>query len=200
MQDIAILIPAAGSSRRMRGADKLMEPVEGEPLLRRQAKAALAVGAHVSVTLPDPEHPRMEALRGLSVMPVFVPDADEGMAASLRRGVRLLPDGIRAVMILPADMPDLGQAELQIMLDAFRNASRPMLVQGCADDGTPGHPVLFPADCFPALERVIGDTGARSVLKSNINRLAYVPLPGRAALTDLDTPEAWQDWRAGALT
>ena len=39
-----LVLLAAGASRRMRGADKLLEPVDDEPLLRRQARAALASG------------------------------------------------------------------------------------------------------------------------------------------------------------
>ena len=45
MSNFPILILAAGQSRRMRGRDKLMEVVEGQPLIRRQAEMAL----------PDPQ-------------------------------------------------------------------------------------------------------------------------------------------------
>ncbi len=41
---LPILILAAGASTRMRGRDKLMEPVEGRPLIRRQAEMARAAG------------------------------------------------------------------------------------------------------------------------------------------------------------
>ncbi|WP_370741664.1 NTP transferase domain-containing protein, partial [Pseudooceanicola lipolyticus] len=37
-----ILLLAAGQSARMRGRDKLMERVEGRPLIRRQADIARA--------------------------------------------------------------------------------------------------------------------------------------------------------------
>ena len=39
---IAALVLAAGAARRMRGRDKLLEPVAGRPLLRAVAEAALA--------------------------------------------------------------------------------------------------------------------------------------------------------------
>lgn len=199
MQNIAILIPAAGSSSRMRGKDKLLEDVDGLPLIRRQAAQALATGSHVTVTLPDYDHPRAAALAGLPVQLVAVPDASDGMSASLRRGIAYLPRGIEAVMILPGDMPDLCTADMSKLITSFRANAHPMLQQATALDGTPGHPVLFPADCFQSLSRVTGDQGAREVLKLNKHRLIYVPLDGRRALTDLDTPEAWDSWRADAL-
>ncbi|WP_136443663.1 nucleotidyltransferase family protein [Pacificoceanicola onchidii] len=199
MQDIAILIPAAGASSRMLGKDKLLEPVDGVPLLRRQADRALATGCHVTVTVPDHEHARCAALSGLPVQLVAVPDAGEGMSASLRRGVALLPKGLKAVMILPGDMPDLEPEDLMRLVTGFRAVPHPMLHQATAADGTPGHPVLFPADCFYALTRLTGDQGARDVLRANKHRLVQVPLEDNRALVDLDTPEAWASWRAAAV-
>lgn len=198
MGNIAILIPAAGASRRMRGTDKLSQPVDGEPLLRRTARRAAAVARHVTVTLPDHDHPRAALLDGMGVQLVAVPDAHEGMSASLRRGIAYLPKGLDGVMVLPADMPDLDEADLRQIIDAFAAAPQPILFQGTAEDGTPGHPVLFPSDCFAAMRSLTGDRGARDILRSNGHRLRHVPLPGRHALTDLDTPEAWAAWRLQA--
>ena len=195
MGAIAILIPAAGASSRMRGTDKLTQLIAGEPLLRRQARRACAVGAHVVVTLPDHLHPRARALAGLPVQPVAIPDAEEGMAASLRRAVGMMPRGFDGVMILPADMPEIDEADMQALVDSFYRSPHPMVQQGMAEDGTPGHPVLFPADCIPALRGLTGDAGARDVLRANSHRLRRIPMPGRHAVTDLDTPEAWESWR-----
>ncbi|MGI3164685.1 nucleotidyltransferase family protein [Pseudooceanicola sp. 200-1SW] len=192
---IAVLLLAAGASRRMRGRDKLLEEIDGAPLLRRQASAALAAGiGPVLVTLPCADHPRAAALDGLAVTPVPVADADEGMGASIRAGVAALPPGMRGVMILPADMPDLGAVELMQMEQAFRGDPLPIL-RG-ASGARAGHPVLFPADLFPALETLSGDRGAAPVIAANRARLRLLPLPGQSALTDLDTPEAWTEWRA----
>lgn len=196
MQDIAILIPAAGASSRMMGQDKLLQEVDGVPLLRRQALRALESQAHVTVTLPDHNHPRAATLQGLPVQITAVPDAELGMSASLRRGTAMLPRGLQALMILPADMPDLTTEDMLQVMNAFRAEPRPTLQQATCDDGTPGHPVLFPADCFAAMLALSGDQGARPIVKANAHRLRRVALPGQHALTDLDTPEAWQAWRA----
>ena len=89
------------------------------------------------------------------------------------------------------------QAALQATLpDTLHAMPQATLQRGTAEDGTPGHPVLFPRDCFPALLALSGDMGAKAVLAANIPRVRDVPLPGRRALTDLDTPEAWQAWES----
>lgn len=196
MNPHAILIPAAGASRRMAGRDKLMEPVDGIPLLRRQALRALETRAAVMVTLPALDHPRAAALRGLPLRQVAVPDAGTGMAASIRRGVACLPPGLSGLAILPADMPDITSADIVSLFDRFDAEGADVLVQATGDEGTPGHPVIFPADCFAALARVTGDAGGREVVQAHRHRLVRVPLAGARALTDLDTPEAWEAWRA----
>lgn len=191
---IVILIPAAGASRRMAGQDKCLEVVGGEAILRRTARIAAATGARVVVTLPDggPMLPaRQRCLIGLTVTTVLVKDAHEGMAASLRAGVHAAA-GAQALMVLLPDMPDIGAAEVARMLAVFaRDETRP--VRGATADGTSGHPVIFPRRLFAEIAVLTGDEGARRVLSGE--KVALCPLPGRAALDDLDTPQDWADWR-----
>jgi CTP:molybdopterin cytidylyltransferase MocA len=192
----AILIPAAGSASRMGGRDKLTEAVEGQPLLRRQARLALGTGAPVLVTLPQGWPAREAALAGLrGVETARLADAAEGMAASLRAGAGWAAGlGAGALMVLLADMPDLGAGDLEKLLHA--HATEPETVWRATDDtGRPGHPVILPARLFARLGALTGDAGARPVLTGE--RIGRVALPGRRATTDLDTPADWAAWRAG---
>jgi CTP:molybdopterin cytidylyltransferase MocA len=189
-----ILILAAGSASRMRGADKLLEDVDGEPLLAHSARVALATGCRVTVTLPPDRPGRLVAIQGLAVTPVIVPDAAQGMAASLIAGLRALPAAAPVLMVL-ADLPDLTTKDLQACLAVWAKDPR-AIPRGAAADGTPGHPVGFPPDLRAELLALTGDTGARAVLARHADRLHLVRLPGTHATTDLDTPEEWATWRA----
>ena len=93
-------------------------------------------------------------------------------------------------------MPEITAADMSQLIAAFRAVPHPTIQRATAEDGTPGHPVLFPSDCFPALQALSGDFGAKAVLTANIHRVRDFPLPGARALIDLDTPEAWQEWEA----
>jgi hypothetical protein len=68
------------------------------------------------------------------------------------------------------------------------------LLRATAQDGTLGHPVIFPADLRAAFATLSGDQGARTILQAHAARLHTIALPGHHALTDLDTPEAWAVW------
>ncbi|OYU37677.1 MAG: CTP--molybdopterin cytidylyltransferase [Pseudorhodobacter sp. PARRP1] len=193
---LTILIPAAGASSRMRGGDKLLQDVDGTPMLRRQAQMARAVCRHVIVALRSSDTARRQVLAGLDVGVLTVVDAEEGMAASIRAGARAAPG---AVMILPADMPELTTDDLRLLIVAFDQASD-AIWRGATADGRPGHPVIFPADLRADLQGLRGDAGARGILQHKAARVRLIALPDQHALTDLDTPEAWAAWRAGRLT
>ena len=189
-----ILILAAGAASRMRGGDKLLEAVDGEPLLTRISRAAVQTGLPVTVALPPDRPARDAALAGLDLRRVTVPDPAQGMAASLTAGLAVLP-ATAGVMLLLADLPEIDAADLGAMRDAWR-ADPEAILRGAAEDGAPGHPVCFPPDLRGELMNLRGDDGARSVIQRHRARLRLLPLPGRHATTDLDTPEAWAAWRA----
>jgi CTP:molybdopterin cytidylyltransferase MocA len=192
---LAILIPAAGAARRMRGGDKLLEVVDGRPLIARQAGFAAATGCPVLVTLAPDRPARGAALAGLAVETLIVPDAAEGMAASIRAGARWAAGRARALLILLPDLPGIGAEDLRALIAA--QAAEPGAIwQATAADGTPGHPVIWPAALFPALGALAGDGGARAILAAPPALLRRLALPGDRATADLDTPEAWAAWRA----
>lgn len=193
---VTILILAAGASTRMRGADKLLQDVDGEPILRRQARIAGETGCTVIVTLPVDRPARSAALAGLHLRQVLVPDAATGMSASLRRGIAaLVPTPQGGVMILPADMPGFATADLAAMIAAF-DAAPDRMWRGMAANGQPGHPAIFPADLWPALAAATGDQGGIGVIRAHPGRVSLFALRGDAAITDLDTPEDWAAWRS----
>lgn len=192
-----IVLLGAGGSTRMGGADKLLEPVDGLPLLRRQADMALSVaGAGVFVALPPAPHPRHDALVDCDVVRVEVPDASEGMNASLRRAFAALPADAPAAMLLLGDQPDIRARDLVRLATAVNAEGDTRIWRAATETGAPGHPIVFHAELFEEIMQLQGDEGAKSIVKSNAHRVELIQIPGDRARRDLDTPEAWAAWRA----
>ncbi|MEO9631884.1 MAG: nucleotidyltransferase family protein [Sulfitobacter sp.] len=191
---LPVILLAAGASSRMRGRDKLMEDVDGQPLLRRQTRLAQSVGP-VTVALPPAPHPRYTALTGLDITPLPIPDAAEGMGASLRRAFADLPPDTAAAMVMLADMPDLEPSDLARLAASVDLSSETLVWRAATEDGKPGHPIIFAAALFDQLKRLSGDDGGRAVVHGAGARVQLVPLPGQRARLDLDTPEDWAAWR-----
>lgn len=201
---IVAFLPAAGASRRMKGRDKLLEPVDGRPLLRRAAETALSAGlGPVLAGLRPDDAARRHALDDLAVGIVEVPNAGTGMSATLRAGAgaalaaigagRERNDACDGMLVFLPDMPEIEAPDLVEMARVFETHGGPV-VRATTRDGRPGLPVLFPRTLLHAFDRLDGDRGAAALLEDQ--RVVDLALPGERALTDLDTPGDWARWRA----
>ena len=201
---LAALVLAAGQSGRMKGADKLLEPIDGKPLLAHvldQVATAPLEGCYMALpTRGAHAETRKLLVERHSSAPqiVSVSDADEGMAASLRRGIAALPSEIDGVVLLLADMPEITTKDIARLAMAFDPDEGCEIVRATSQDGQPGHPVLFGRRYFETLQRLSGDRGAKDVVAEAeaFGSTVDVALGGDRALVDLDTPEAWAAWRA----
>jgi molybdenum cofactor cytidylyltransferase len=194
---VAAVLLAAGSASRMRGRDKLLEPVGGTPLLRVLADRLARSRVDEIVCVLRAEDPdRRAALEGSRARIVANPRADEGMGTSLAAGVAALVPEVDAAVIVPADMPEITGEDVDRLVAAFDPEDGRAIIRAVSADGTGGHPVLFGRRFFEALRGLEGDRGARAILAEHPEFVVDVVLPGLAAQTDLDTPEAWEAWRA----
>ncbi len=194
-----VILLAAGAARRMRGEDKLLQPVAGGvPLIRHAAMAMRASDADAVIVVLGPgQAARRTALDGTGIGIVEAADAGEGMAASIRAGIRALPETAEAAVLAFADMPEVGPAHVNRLLAAFEPEEGREIVRACSSGGKPGHPVLFGRRFFESLAGLAGDEGARAVVAAAREHVADVTFDDDSVLVDLDTPEAWAAWRAG---
>lgn len=192
---LPVLILAAGLSRRMGGRDKLLELIDGVPLIRRQAQTALEFGPQVYVALPPAPHPRHAALEGLPVQRIDVPDAATGMSASLRAAFAALPVNTAAALLMLGDMPEITSDDLQQVARAQAEHPSHLIWRGTTQDGKAGHPIVFDRSLFADITQLTGDTGAQSIVRAHGAQTHLVPLKGQRARIDLDTPEDWANWR-----
>ena len=93
-------------------------------------------------------------------------------------------------------MPEVSAAHLDRLVAAYDASEGREICRAVAGDGTPGLPVLFGRRFFETLANLQGDRGARDVVKAATEFLVDVSTKGQGAVIDLDTPEAWDSWRA----
>ena len=188
---VETVLLAAGRASRMGEANghKLLAVFDGEPLVRRTARAALgaAVGA-VHAVVGYRREAIVEALAGLDIDVVDNPGFASGMAGSLAAGVARVSPEAAGVVVLLADMPGLTEAHLGKLVEAFRARDGRAIVRA-AHDGRRGNPVILPRAAFEEVLRLSGDLGARAIIESGEFEVVDVEI-GEAAHLDVDTPEA----------
>ncbi|PYP80866.1 MAG: nucleotidyltransferase family protein [Gemmatimonadetes bacterium] len=185
---IAGLLLASGASRRF-GSNKLVAPLGDRPVVRWSAEALASAVDETWIVVSAQSTDVRAALDGLAVRWVENPAAHEGMASSIRAGVAALSSDAEAVVITLGDQPTIDREVIHRVVSAWRRAraGRHAVVSAYADGR--GHPVLFGAELFPALQRLEGDRGARELLVSLGEAVAVLDVAGDRP-ADVDTPEA----------
>tara|TARA_A200000113_G_scaffold26085_1_gene21987 strand:- start:1429 stop:1980 length:552 start_codon:yes stop_codon:yes gene_type:complete len=180
----------------MRGADKLLETIDGMTQLYRIAKAA-AENGDTYITLPFRDHPREAVLASMSITKIYLDDKNTGMGSSIAEGVKNIQSedaNVTGIIIIPADMPLIDYNAIQAFFTA--HPKFPQSIIQAVDDNGPGHPVLFPRKYFKDLILLEKETGGRGIIKKSENT-KVLKFRGSIATLDLDTPEDWETWRNG---
>ncbi len=181
-----ILLLAAGGSTRMGQLKQLLQ-VEGQPLLRRAARAAIDAGLHRVLVVLGAEAARvLPVIADLDVGIVLNPEWPEGIASSLRAGVLAVEQGLpdaRGLIVMMADQPWMPAAHL-CRIDAARRTGCGSIVASDYGDHL-GPPAYFDRQHFPALKALRGDAGARTLLLSEAVVAVAAPAGSDA---DLDEP------------
>lgn len=187
---VGLVLLAAGQGRRFGPAPKLLATIEGVPLVRRAAEAAMASKARPVVAVLGARAPLIRAaLAGLDLRLVENPDHADGLSRSLRAGLAALPSEAEAAIVVLADMPRITAAHLDALIEAFAAADpRPCAVVP-VHEGVRGNPVLLDHRRLSTeLAALEGDRGAGTILA---RRADVLDLPADAAVRfDVDTPDA----------
>lgn len=176
---IAAVVLAAGASTRL-GEAKQMAVLGGETLLERAVRTAREAGcAPVVVVLGAAYVEILAHSRFGDAVPVINDEWKEGMASSIRLGVRTLgfiAKDAEGVVLMTCDQPVVTVEHLRLLtlqqeIKASRYANRN------------GVPAYFPRKYFSQLMALTGDAGARTLLaQARSEDLAHGEL-------DIDTAE-----------
>lgn len=185
-REASAVLLAAGRSERF-GADKLLAPLAGRPLLAHAAAAlaAAGLGRRIAVVAAGADD-RAAALSDLGFAIVFNPKPEAGQGASLALGAeRARQDRPRALLVALADMPFVTPGHIQALLTAL-DPDDPRAAAASWAEGTPRPPVAFGAGWLDELCGLSGDRGARALLADAAN-VAALAAPSET-LADIDAP------------
>ena len=184
---VAAIVLAAGRSSRMAPRNKLLELVEGKPIVARVAEAALGSGARPVIVVTGFEASRIEqALRDLKVTIVHNPAHAEGLSTSIQTGLQALPADNDGALILLGDMPEIESSNLEALMAAFAADQRQAIcVPVC--HGRRGNPVLWGAAYFAEMMSLSGDMGAKQLMARHQERVTEVAVASDGIFADVDT-------------
>lgn len=190
MPEIGTILLAAGRGTRFGPEPKLLAQLDGKPLVRHAAEAALGAGPRPVIAVLGAHADAVRAaLDGLDLTPVENPDHAAGLATSLRAGLGALPASCTAAVVVLGDMPRVTAAHIDRLVTAFADAALEPAAVVPVRDGRSGNPVLLNLRRLGAdIAQLRGDHGAGPLLRG---RTDVLEIPGDAATgLDIDTPAA----------
>jgi CTP:molybdopterin cytidylyltransferase MocA len=174
------------------GRAKQLIEVDGESMVRRAVKVALACGAHEVVLVTGAYADEVRAAvadlvgEGGALRLVHNAGWAAGQAGSVKAGLDALTGATGAAIFLPVDQPYMQSVLLQQLASAWMAGAR--LVAPRVDGEMRGAPALFDRNLWAELYQVEGDVGGRSLLRAHAGEVQLIDAPA-VWLRDFDTPQ-----------
>lgn len=182
LDEVAVVLLAAGLSTRFGAADKLMAPLSGKPLAFHIAEtvARMPFARKLAVCRSSGDV-LGRGLAGLGFQVLVNPEPESGQGSSLALGAKAAV-GTRALVVCLADMPYVAHSDLDALVSAWRADPERPFASGAGD--YVGVPAVLPAPFFSTLMDLSGDRGAKALLQD-----AGIVGVDAAHLRDFDRPE-----------
>lgn len=191
------IVLAAGEGRRM-GRPKAFISVDGAWLVRRAIDAAASGGLHpIVVVLGAGVEDRLEAFDAMDVPGLRVvvnAESASGQASSLRAGIKAMGEDVDAAVVLLADQPDVRADAVRSLTAAYREGAGPIALASYG--GRPAHPTLLDRATWPSVLELLGDEGARQLIRAHPDWRRLVEVGGKPPV-DIDTEDDLKRWLMG---
>lgn len=171
---IAIIILAAGSSKRICGNKLLVKYHDEDSMIVSVIKSAISsqTGPVYVVTGHDDEEIKQE-ISDYDVNIIYNNSHQKGVKGSIRLGLNFVPDFCKAAILLPADMPNISKEHLRNLADSYDNRKSRQVIFTSFENKI-YNPVLWSRNLFPHADMVPENIENRKVflefsdLKSNV--------------------------------
>jgi molybdenum cofactor cytidylyltransferase len=185
---LAAVILSGGESRRM-GAPKALIPYGGKTFVEhlievtrhtRVGLTRIVVGAHA-----DEIRNKLSAHAAEIVVNA---DWAKGQLSSIQAGIRSLPEGVTAGMILcPVDHPIIFAALVAQLIKEFDSSAKEIVLP--TYQGRRGHPLIFRASLYPELLAASAEVGARQVVWAHANDIREVATKEEGVVLNINDAE-----------
>ena len=186
------IILAAGTSSRMGRPKQLLE-VNGICMLDHALQAALNAGINSPIVVLGANASQIESQSLLLTQctTVLNPNYNMGLSTSLIRGVLSSPSESTAYIFILADQPLVGGELVLKMMNEFEKIRADILYPEYR--GQRGNPVIITSRLRHQLLLAKGDSGAKFLFSDSTLKIVSYPVHTDAVITDVDTPEDYQN-------
>lgn len=200
---LSAIVLAAGSSRRMGAANKLLLPYKGRTIIAHTVECILAAGIQEVIVVTGHDSEQIQhALTPLPVRLIHNPQHEEGMTGSIQTGIRAAtqpatqtaPSESRGYMICLSDMVLITPPEYTLLATSFDTHYKtdPRCIILPEYQGRKGNPVIFSSVHRDAILLHKEKEGCKNIVRTNASHVHPVQMPFDHILRDIDFPADYQ--------
>ena len=184
---------AAGYSVRF-GSNKLLHAIDGKPMYRHVTDQLLEIRRDgkvpCDITVVTQYEEILEDLKGSGILTVVNPDPSRGISSSVQTGIEALPADSAEnpedfLVFINADQPFLRKETLVSFVRSAEKSGRKLAA--LSFKGEMMSPCMFHTSYIPALMKLKGDKGGKSILRSNAGEVFLFEPAQKEELVDIDT-------------
>lgn len=188
------VILAAGEGSRFEGQNKLLLRFRGKPIIYHVVREALdSTLEPVFLVLGFEGKRTLKAVGELidreKLAVLFNEDWGLGRASSVNVGIKALPSKAPGVVFLQGDMPLMRRSLIDLVVDKFIETGKLCFP---IHKGKKGHPVAFPRELLPELQKLSGDRSGLSLIQKNMGQAVKLQLEDGRTQFDLDSDKEYQ--------
>jgi len=183
----SIILLAAGNSSRLGRPKQLLKKQE-ESLIRFFTQEALKVSDQVLVILGAYQELIQKEIQDLPVQILYNLEWQEGMASSIRLGIKTLMESSQTrpiAILMVCDQPYVQSEILSSLIKEYLKSDKPIIASEYQN--TLGTPVLFHESFYSELLKLEGSAGAKKIVNSFREQVGKISFP--QGHFDIDTPE-----------
>ncbi|CAN5731646.1 hypothetical protein BH10BAC3_BH10BAC3_05890 [soil metagenome] len=190
---LTAIVLAAGMSKRMGGANKLLLPYHQSTVIRTVVENILDAGIGEVIVVVGYEAAAVKnALKNLPVIFIDNPGYETGMTGSIQQGVQQATGN--GYLICLADMVLISPAEYAMMNNHFEQQILLDEKRICLPlyNNQKGNPVIFSSFYKTAILNTKEPEGCKQIVQASKENIAWVQMPTDHVLTDMDDYETYQ--------
>ena len=186
---VGAVLLAAGEGSRLGGIAKPMLSLQGVPLINRHLIAMSGAGVDEVVVVTGFHHELIEpAVETFPVTVVRNAKPEDGQQSSVRLGLEALGAKFDLLLVVLADQPLIGTADLTELIAAFKKRPRGAIVIPMVN-GLRGNPIVLSMDAAAEILASDKKLACRKFIENNPDAVYQYQTTNDRFVLDLDTQE-----------
>jgi len=189
---ISAIILAAGQSKRM-GQPKMLLPWGKSTVIEQVIASFLNAGIEDVIVVTGGAREQVEGIIGhYPVRTIHNADFAAGeMLSSIQCALGAMPTGAQAALIGLGDQPQVQERTVRLICEQYRASQSSLIVPSF--QRRRGHPWLVTRSLWSEIQALKPPESTRDFLTGHAHDIQYVNVDTQSILTDLDTPEDYEN-------